>query len=112
MNGLFDSVIDQLENDIRVASREAFRCYAIKVKKQSAIPVDTGLLRAGLQLLKQTYLLGLSKALFESTARSKQGFDYPTHLDLGGRHQGWFKKVTDEGLLKQCVNETFPRFNL
>lgn len=113
----FGEELDDIEKDLARASRAVFRCYAIQVRERTpkgpgGLPFATGLLQKGLQLLNQTYSKGSATAQFDATAKSKSGFDYPTHLDLGGIHEGWWEKVNQEKTLSDCADRIMPRFDL
>lgn len=110
MTDVFSGIIEEIERDIAASAPAVFRCYATKVRKGrtgvGGIPFDTGLLRAGLQLQRQSFSRGKATAEFASTTVARRGgFDYPAHLDSGGIHAGWWDKVNDEKILEDCANQ-------
>jgi len=82
---------------------EASRRYVVKTRQDSEVPVDTGLLRTGIQ--RNQVNPGSLTAVVESTAMNA-GFDYPAFQDSGsGQNTGWWEKVNKLENWEACLQD-------
>lgn len=105
MASLFaQQIIEDLEKDIAKNSRRGGAAWVAAVQKHPRVPVDTGRLRRGIQLVSSTTRSPV-KIRIASTARSPQRqFDYPAHINTFGKHFMWWEAVTGDDTVEAAVN--------
>ena len=114
-----ESIVEELEQDLEEVAARTFECYAERVRTQPTrgvgnpgpgiIPFRSGRLRDSIGLRDFGVVSdGVFQQEITVGARSADGFDYPTHLDLGsGLHSGWWEQANDQMILEECCDEQF-----
>lgn len=103
---LSKDLLTEFDRDFTVAAADIAKCFITKVRADPRVPVDTGLLRAGIQLIRQDQREGVIVQTIVDETTSEEGFDYPTHLDEQGRtHQGWWGDVLKDEYLQECLDK-------
>lgn len=99
------TLVEEFEKDLFDIATDISRVFVSLARAERTIPVDTGLLRAGNQIVKQEQTgVGVVEVTIVNQTRSAEGFDYPTHLDLyNDKHEGWFEESFSEDVLDRAV---------
>lgn len=75
-------LLADFDADLKRGAGAVFDEYVEAIQTDPAMPYDVGNLQAGIKAVDVTHRPGRSSAVVTSTARSKEGADYGTILDL------------------------------
>lgn len=104
MQSLFaQQIVEDISKEMAKNSRRFGAKWVENIQKHPATPVDTGHLRRKIRLVSSTTRPPI-KIRVASTGRSKQGFDYPAHIDGGGKHFMWWDTVTGDDSIEGAID--------